>query len=116
MPEVPEGSSEYASEVVQARCYIPYHHGLVRTSSDHFRYTPVYIRSHSDNLRPSPGQPPVNSRSTPVYLRLNPGRHPDYDRMTSGYHPFISVLFRLNVPVFSGTLRLLSDFIQPFGR
>ncbi|KAF8143394.1 hypothetical protein K438DRAFT_1876050 [Mycena galopus ATCC 62051] len=25
--------------------------------------------------------------------------------MTSGYHPFISVLFRLNVPVFSGTLR-----------
>ncbi|KAF8212551.1 hypothetical protein K438DRAFT_1958269 [Mycena galopus ATCC 62051] len=97
-------------------CYIPYHHGLIRTSSDHFRYTPVYIRSHSDNLRPSPGQPPVNSRSTPVYLRLNPGRHLDYDRMTSGYHPFISVLFRLNVPVFSGTLRLLSDFIQPFGR
>ncbi|KAF8169821.1 hypothetical protein K438DRAFT_1982953 [Mycena galopus ATCC 62051] len=69
----------------------------------------IYICSHSDNLRQSPGQLPVNSRSTPVYLRLIPGRHLDYDRMTSGYHPFISVLFRLNVPVFSGTLR-------PFGR
>ncbi|KAF8125548.1 hypothetical protein K438DRAFT_2002039 [Mycena galopus ATCC 62051] len=89
---------------------------LIRISSDHFRYTPVYIHSHSNNLRPSPSQPLVNSRSTPVYLRLNPGRHPDYDWMTSGYHPFISVLFRLNVPVFSGTLRPLSDFIRPFGR
>ncbi|KAF8214117.1 hypothetical protein K438DRAFT_1956208 [Mycena galopus ATCC 62051] len=97
-------------------CYIPYHHGLIRTSSDHFRYTPVYICSHSDNLWPSPGQLPVNSRPTPVYLRLIPGRHPDYDRMTSGYHPFISIFFRLNVPVSSGTLQLLSDFIRPFGR
>ncbi|KAF8207309.1 hypothetical protein K438DRAFT_1962915 [Mycena galopus ATCC 62051] len=88
---------------------IPYHHGLIRTSSDHFRYTPVYIHSHSDNLQPSPGQLPVNSRSTPVYLRLIPGRHPDYDRMTSGYHLFISVLFRLNVPVFSGSFCPLPD-------
>ncbi|KAF8182723.1 hypothetical protein K438DRAFT_1975363 [Mycena galopus ATCC 62051] len=58
----------------------------------------------------------VNSRPTPVYLRLNPRQHPGYDRMTSGYHPVISVLFWLNVPVFSGTLRPLSDFIRPFGR
>ncbi|KAF8209959.1 hypothetical protein K438DRAFT_1753567 [Mycena galopus ATCC 62051] len=71
------------------------------------RYHPI------EHLR-SPGQLPVNSRSMPVYLRLNPGRHPDYDQMTSG--PFISVLFQLNVPVFSETLRPLSDFIQPFGR
>ncbi|KAF8162528.1 hypothetical protein K438DRAFT_1985166 [Mycena galopus ATCC 62051] len=80
---------------------------------------PVPPQTHPDLIRPpppSPGQLPVNSRSTPVYLRLIPGRHPDYDRMTSGYHLFISVLFRLNVPVFSGMLRPLSDFIRPFGR
>ncbi|KAF8128772.1 hypothetical protein K438DRAFT_2000202 [Mycena galopus ATCC 62051] len=80
---------------------------------------PVPPRTHPDLIRPlppSPSQLPVNSRSTPVYLQLNPGRHPDYDRMTSGYHPFISVLFWLNVPVFSGMLQLLSDFIWPFGR
>ncbi|KAF8175512.1 hypothetical protein K438DRAFT_2045458 [Mycena galopus ATCC 62051] len=79
------------------------------TTSGILRYTSVHILITS-------GQLPVNSRSTPVYLRLNPGRHPDYDQMTSGYHPFISVLFRLNIPVFSGTLRPLSDFIRPFGR
>ncbi|KAF8203474.1 hypothetical protein K438DRAFT_1964958 [Mycena galopus ATCC 62051] len=55
----------------------------------------------------------------PVYAGLPPahsGRHPDYDRMTSSYLPFTSVLLRLNVPVFSGMLRLISDFIRPFGR
>ncbi|KAF8206229.1 hypothetical protein K438DRAFT_1963313 [Mycena galopus ATCC 62051] len=57
-----------------------------------------------------------NSRSTPVYLWLNPGQHPDHNRMTSGYHLFISVLFQLNIPVFSGTLRPSSNFIRPFGR
>ncbi|KAF8196622.1 hypothetical protein K438DRAFT_1967627 [Mycena galopus ATCC 62051] len=84
-------------------------HGERRVSFLERRYTSVHIPITSGHL-------PVNSRSTPVYLRLNPGRHPDYDRMTSGYHPFISVFFRLYVPVFSGTFRLLLDFIRPFDR
>ncbi|KAF8139324.1 hypothetical protein K438DRAFT_1996122 [Mycena galopus ATCC 62051] len=96
-------------EAFMVHCYIPYHHGLIRTSSDHLRHLPV-------NSWSTPGQLPVNSRSTLVYLGLIPGRHPDYNRMTSGYHLFISVLFRLNVPVFSGTFRPLSDFIRPFSR
>ncbi|KAF8133550.1 hypothetical protein K438DRAFT_1998013 [Mycena galopus ATCC 62051] len=64
-------------------CYILYHHGLIQTSSDHFRYTPVYLCSHSDNLRPSSGHLPV-SRSTPSLCRLTSGSIPDDIRTTTG--------------------------------
>ncbi|KAF8150347.1 hypothetical protein K438DRAFT_1988495 [Mycena galopus ATCC 62051] len=82
----------------------PYFNGKYLT--EFLTYTLVYSPITSGLL-------PANSQSTPVYLRPNPGRHPDHDRMTSSYHSFIFVLFRLNVPVFSGTLWLLSDFLRP---
>ncbi|KAF8157355.1 hypothetical protein K438DRAFT_1986673 [Mycena galopus ATCC 62051] len=47
-------------------CCIPYHHGLIQTSSDHFHYLPV------------------NSRSTPGLSQFTSGSSPDDIQTTTG--------------------------------
>ncbi|KAF8197627.1 hypothetical protein K438DRAFT_1967174 [Mycena galopus ATCC 62051] len=70
-------------KIKEDKCYIPYHHGLIRTSSIHFWYTPVYIRSPSDNSRSTPGQLPVYAGLPPAQPQTTSGLRPDDFQLSS---------------------------------